>query len=283
MVCGHTVRTSYCVQCGGARPEAPAAEKEQSVSTAAWNPWHGCKKCSPGCAHCYVYYLDGTRELDASVVYKSKTNFNLPLKKDRAGNYKIAPGTEVYTCFTSDFFIDEADEWRPEAWCQIKERSDLFFLIPTKRIQRFAQCLPEDWGEGYENVAVAVSCENQSKADERIPLLLSAPLKHRCVFASPLLEGMDLTPYLRTGRIESVSVGGESYAGARECRFEWVRDLYRQCRETGTPFGFHQTGSNFVYNGKRYSIPHRKEHEQARKAMAVLREWYKDFTQPSLF
>ena len=26
-----------------------------------WNPWHGCRKCSEGCAHCYMYYLDGLR------------------------------------------------------------------------------------------------------------------------------------------------------------------------------------------------------------------------------
>jgi protein gp37 len=26
-----------------------------------WNPWHGCRKCSEGCANCYMYYLDGLR------------------------------------------------------------------------------------------------------------------------------------------------------------------------------------------------------------------------------
>ena len=72
-----------------------------------WNPWHGCHKCSPGCLHCYVYYLDGLREVDASVVRKSKSNFRLPLKRDRKGNFKIEPGSEVATCFTSDFFLPE--------------------------------------------------------------------------------------------------------------------------------------------------------------------------------
>lgn len=23
-----------------------------------WNPWHGCIKCSEGCEHCYMYFLD---------------------------------------------------------------------------------------------------------------------------------------------------------------------------------------------------------------------------------
>ena len=26
-----------------------------------WNPWHGCKKISPGCANCYMYTLDKQR------------------------------------------------------------------------------------------------------------------------------------------------------------------------------------------------------------------------------
>ena len=24
----------------------------------SWNPWHGCKKISEGCRHCYVYRTD---------------------------------------------------------------------------------------------------------------------------------------------------------------------------------------------------------------------------------
>ena len=67
-----------------------------------WNPWHGCHKCSPGCLNCFVYYLDKKRNIDTNIITKSKTNFNLPLKKDRQGNYKITPNTEVATCFTSD-------------------------------------------------------------------------------------------------------------------------------------------------------------------------------------
>ena len=80
-----------------------------------WNPWHGCKKCSPGCANCYVYYLDGKRDKDPSAVVRSKTSFDLPKKRDRYGNYKMPSGKEIATCFTSDFFIEEADEWRADA------------------------------------------------------------------------------------------------------------------------------------------------------------------------
>ena len=85
-----------------------------------WNPWHGCTKCSPGCQNCYVYRRDAEFGRDASIVKKT-ASFNLPVKKDRHGDYKLKPedGT-VMTCFTSDFFHPDADAWRPEAWQMMK-------------------------------------------------------------------------------------------------------------------------------------------------------------------
>ena len=77
-----------------------------------WNPWHGCNKYSEGCDHCYMYYLDAQRDQDGSSIYKTKTNFNLPLKKTRQGIYKIPYGTMLHVCMTSDFFLEEADVWR---------------------------------------------------------------------------------------------------------------------------------------------------------------------------
>ena len=97
-----------------------------------WNPWHGCHKCSPGCKNCYVFFLDKIRDKDSNVISKNKTNFNLPLKKDRSGNFKIASGSEVATCFTSDFFLEEADAWRSEAWEIIKKGQMFIFLFAPK-------------------------------------------------------------------------------------------------------------------------------------------------------
>lgn len=237
-----------------------------------WNPWHGCHKCSPGCLHCYVYYLDKLRDKDASIVAKSKTNFYLPVQKDRKGKYKIPSNTELATCFTSDFFLEEADEWRQKAWEIIKERADIKFLIPTKRIDRFAKCIPDDWKEGYENVCIAVSCETQQKADERLPIFLNSKIKHRYIFASPLLENIDFSFYLKQNKIELVSVGGESYEGARVCDFDWVRNIKKTCDRYHVAFSFHQTGSNFRKDGKIYKINHNKEYEQAKKGLQELKK-----------
>lgn len=71
-----------------------------------------------------------------SDIYKVKTNFNYPLQKNRNGHYKIKSGELIRLCLTSDFFLEEADKWRDEVWEMMRIRSDVKFLILTKRIQR---------------------------------------------------------------------------------------------------------------------------------------------------
>ena len=60
-----------------------------------WNPWHGCVKCSEGCAHCYMYFLDGQRGKNGAEIYRTKTGFRYPLSRDRAGNYKEKSGEQL--------------------------------------------------------------------------------------------------------------------------------------------------------------------------------------------
>ena len=69
-----------------------------------WNPWHGCNKYSEGCDHCYMYYLDAQRDQDGSSIYKTKTNFNLPLKKHVRESTKYRMEQSLHVCMTSDFF-----------------------------------------------------------------------------------------------------------------------------------------------------------------------------------
>ena len=118
-----------------------------------WNPWHGCHKLSPGCQNCYMHRRDASVGRDGDQVYKT-TAFDLPICRRRDGSYRLRGPGEVFTCGTSDFFLEEADAWRAEAWSFIRQRRDLRFLIITKRIERFRVQLPEDWGAGYENVRI---------------------------------------------------------------------------------------------------------------------------------
>lgn len=230
-----------------------------------WNLWHGCHKLSEGCKHCYVYRGDARREVDSSVVVRTK-NFDLPLRKKRNGEFKIPPGTFVYTCFTSDFFVEDADKWRAEAWEMIRCRSDLHFMMITKRIDRFSDCLPDDWGDGYDNVTICCTVENQTCADYRLPIYKRAPIKHKIIICEPLLERIDLSTYAVGEWIEQIVAGGESGYEARPCDFEWVMDLRRICVENKVDFWFKQTGSKFVKDGKTYNVKRQFQHSQARKA-----------------
>ena len=229
-----------------------------------WNPWHGCHKLSAGCRNCYVYRMDDKHGMDAGIVRKTNA-FYLPIAHARDGSYKIPSGTMIWTCFTSDFLLDDADEWRREAWRMIRERSDCTFFFITKRITRFYECIPDDWGDGYKNVSICCTVENQAKADERLPVFRDTPIAHKGIVCEPLLERIDLSNYLGSW-VENVTVGGESGEHARMCDYDWVLEIRRQCVEAGVPFRFKQTGANFVKNGKRYSVKRSLQHSQAKKA-----------------
>lgn len=240
--------------------------KDKNQIYADWNPWHGCTKVSPGCKYCYVYRQDEmyAAGVDSSEVHKN-AGFDLPLKRKRDKSFKIAPGTVVFTCFTSDFLVEGADAWRGEAWAMMRERSDLMFFFFTKRIDRLAEVLPADWGEGYDNVMIGCTVENQAMADYRLPIFKALPVKHKAIIVAPLLERVELSPYLDKS-IEEVSVSGESGALARVCDYKWILDLRRQCIEKDVPFRFHQTGAKLLKDGKLYRIKRRFQISQAWKA-----------------
>ncbi len=221
-----------------------------------WNPWHGCKKISEGCQNCYMYYLDKTRNPEAkSSIVTLTNNFDYPLKKDRFKEYKIKSGEMLRVNMTSDTFIQEADKWRDEMWEIIKKRSDVSFYILTKRANRMRFCLPDDWGDGYENVILNVTCENQTRADERIPYLLEVPAKHKGIFCAPFIGPIEIEDYLKTGKIELVMCGGENYDGSRVCKYEWVKSLSDQCKRQKVNFNFIETGTVFEKDNKIYRIP----------------------------
>lgn len=234
-------------------------------NSVTWNPWHGCHRLSEGCRLCYVYRGDARRGVDSSVVALTG-NFDLPLRRNRRGAYRIPAGTTVYTCFTSDFFLPDADRWRPAAWEMIRRRRDLHFFMITKRIDRMAQCLPDDWGEGYAHVTVCCTAENQERADYRLPIYREAPVRHKVIICEPLLSRIDLSAFGIGRWVEQVVAGGESGTGARPCHYEWIEELRETCRTERVDFWFKQTGARFVRDGRTYDIPRRLQHAQARRA-----------------
>lgn len=205
-----------------------------------WNPWHGCAKVSPGCDHCYMFREKRQYGQDPEKVVRSKTTFDSPLHwVTRPGEVRL-----VFTCSWSDWFIKDADPWRDEAWAIIKQTPHLTYQILTKRPARIARHLPADWGDGYPNVWLGVSVENQKYADSRIPVLLNVPAQVRFLSCEPLLGPLTF-PLPCEGStfwsgIHWVIVGGESGKDFRTMDAQWARGLRDQCVAAGTPFFFKQ-------------------------------------------
>lgn len=227
-----------------------------------WNPWRGCKRCSEGCLHCYIHKGDARRGVDTSEIIKTK-DFTKPTDRLKNGSYKMKSGI-VYTCFSTDFLIEDADSWRAECWEMIRERQDCTFLFLTKRIERFMECIPDDWADGYENVVVCCTIENQKNADKKLSVFQKLPIKHKCITAQPLIEKIDIEKYLDD--IELVVVGGESDYNARYLNYDWVLDVREQCIRNNVAFEFRQCGTNFVKDGKKYRLQTKDLCSQAKKA-----------------
>jgi protein gp37 len=242
---------------------------------ATWNPWHGCHKVSAGCKNCYMFREKKAYGQDPNAVVRSKTTFNAPLKWVKAGK---AP-RYCFTCSWSDFFIEEADSWRSEAWEIIRATPQITYQILTKRPERIAAGLPGDWGEGYPNVWLGVSCENQEAADKRIPLLLCTPAAIRFISAEPLLGPINLHEielpseynisinvpgwvsaleknhegryYSAPASLDWVIVGGESGPGARPFSIDWANAIVEQCRAANVPVFVKQLGAHVIQGGER--------------------------------
>lgn len=195
---------------------------------ATWNPWHGCMKVSPGCAHCYMYRDKKRYGQDPSVVVRSKSSFNAPRNWKRSKT--------VFTCSWSDFFIEQADQWRPEAWDVIRSTPQHTYQILTKRPERIVDQLPSCWP--LRNVWLGVSVENP-RFYWRIDALRRVPTEIRFLSLEPLLAAM---PSLPLEGFSWVIVGGESGPSCRPMRAQWVRDIRDQCARACVAFFFKQWG-----------------------------------------
>jgi protein gp37 len=236
---------------------------------ATWNPWYGCTKVSPGCARCYMYREIRQYGRDPEVVTRSKTTFRQPLL------WRAQPRL-IFTCSWSDWFHEAADPWREEAWEIVRHTPQHTYQILTKRAERIAGHLPKDWGDGYPNVWLGVSIENQRHAD-RAAVLCGVAARVRFVSAEPLLGPVDLTKlvtaapaeYAGFGEVNRVTeidalrgrwltelgieygggarihwliAGGESGPGFRPMQLDWARALRDQCVAAGVPYFLKQIG-----------------------------------------
>lgn len=135
---------------------------------------------------------------------------------------------------------------RRRLWKLIGATRWLEWQLLTKRAPRIRACLPDDWGDGYDNVWLGVTVEDCKHGLPRIEQLRRIPAQMRFLSIEPLLEDLG---ELDLSGIHWVIVGGESGPRARPMDPEWVSNIQRQCAGTGTAFFFKQWGGQRTKGG----------------------------------
>lgn len=218
------------------------------------NFWTGCKKVSDGCKYCYMYRdMDRYGKDPKEIVKVQDRTVRNVIKKAKKGD-------KIFVCSWSDFFIEEADIYRDWAWKIIKENKDYQFQILTKRPERIKDCLPSDWGQGYSNVWLGISIENQKMANLRMPILSEITCKYKFLSIEPILGEIDLLEpfvyieilderFICFSSFDWVIVGGESGNKNgkylyRKSELEWYRKIVRDCDINGKPLFVKQLGTH---------------------------------------
>lgn len=265
---------------------------------ATWNPVTGCAKVSQGCKHCYAE-REWPRMTKLVPAYAGRDFTDVRTHVDRLDQpLRWRRPRRIFVNSMSDLFHqDVPDEFIAAVFGVMAACPQHTFQVLTKRPDRMlawfkwhaSRVQEKDWRymkwrvceqEAVEhlpnlpatgcaqpwplpNVWLGVSVEDQTAADERIPLLLATPAAVRWISAEPLLGPVDLSAeYLamkcggtypfkgvpdeyRTKLIDLldwVVVGGESGPKARPMHPGWVRSLRDQCASAGVPFLFKQWG-----------------------------------------
>lgn len=211
------------------------------------NFWRGCTKVSSGCKNCYMFRDQKRYGNDPTkVVRAAGPTFMSPLKwKEEA---------RVFTCSYSDFFIEEADEWRDDAWAIIRQTKNLTYQILTKRPENIAGRLPEDWP--LPNVWLGISAEDQENLDSRMRIFGAIPAVVKFISLEPLLEKITfhrkgvVMPNNMLALLDWLVVGGESGPDARKMEEGWAIKIRDECRAAGVPYFFKQHGGYRKIDGE---------------------------------
>lgn len=227
-----------------------------------FNAWEGCTKVSAGCLNCYAEARDKRIHKGshwgpgAPRKLMSEGYWRAPLAWDRAAK-EAGERHRVFCSSLADVFDAEAPPGQLDRlWDLIYATPNLDWLLLTKRPERIAASLPEDWGaQGWPNVWLGTSVEHQGAALTRIPHLISVPAKVRFLSCEPLLGPLTLAdpaepllwdqdgPHASDLLIHWVICGGESGHGARPMDLAWARDLRDQVVTAGSAFFFKQVGA----------------------------------------
>lgn len=212
---------------------------------ATWNPVRGCTKVSPGCKHCYAEtFAERFRGVPG---HPFEQGFDLRLVPDALDlPLRWRKGRLIFVNSMSDLFHEDIPgDYVRQVFAVMAAAPQHQFQVLTKRAERML-ALTQRYGVP-DNAWLGVSVENAAYRS-RIAALRRVPARVRFLSLEPLLGPLGT---LGLTGIHWVIVGGESGAGAREMKREWVRDIRRQCVRAGVPFFFKQWGGvHKSWNGR---------------------------------
>lgn len=214
-----------------------------------FNPWTGCTKVSPGCDNCYaeawskrsghVKWGKHPRKRTTEAYWKAPAIWNR-----KADEFEARHGhrQRVFCASLADVFDNKADPtWRADLFAIIKATPCLDWQLLTKRPQNIAKMLPADWGDGYPNVWLGFTAEDQVRFEQRKRFLASIPATVWFVSYEPAIGELRIDA--NDPKPDWIISGGESGHGARPMEPVWVRNLRNDCAELGIAFFHKQWGS----------------------------------------
>jgi protein gp37 len=203
-----------------------------------FNPWIGCQKVSPGCDHCYAETMMDHRYHHVEWgphgdrIRTSPANWRKPLQWARAAN---ASRPKVFCASLADVFDNKAPAGaRGDLWALIRATPGLDWMLLTKRPENIIRMLPADWGDGWSNIWLGTTCEDQEHFERRWPVLRNVPAAIRFISYEPALGPL----VIGNAHPDWIICGGESGAGERT-RFmdpAWARSIRDQCDSKGIAF-----------------------------------------------
>jgi len=259
---------------------------------ATWNPTTGCTKVSPGCAHCYIetttpFRMAGRKFINGATDLRlHEGRLEQPLRWKKPKRIFVNSLSDLFHEGVSDAFIDRVFATMQQTQhtyqlltkrhVRMREYSTaLAQLDPHARGRRILTSMYadhparravldnlEDKDVGafpwpLPNVLFGHSVENQ-RAATRLDYLLSTPAAGRFVSVEPLLEHVEISPWLARPlgqtRVDWVIVGGESGPSARPFDLAWARALVEQCRAAGVPVFVKQLGSSWFDAASRRGV-----------------------------
>lgn len=208
---------------------------------ATWNPVRGCTKISPGCKHCYAEtFAERFRGVEG---HPYEQGFDPRLVPGKLGEpLRWRTSKMIFVNSMSDLFQDVVPDSYILAVAQIMVAANWHtYQVLTKRSERLSSLLNTKlrFAAGQQHIWWGVSVEDKEYGLPRIEDLRNAKAGVRFLSVEPLLEDLGK---LDLQGIHWMIVGGESGAGARPMKRDWVLALREQCRSSRVPFFFKQWG-----------------------------------------